>query len=483
MPDTSYYAKVNQLGRYLSRDDERGYSFACATDQRLIPGINREIGDYLRNKAQKKLQVLTLNPDGTQTLLAQLETFLREQSADALIVNGVDALLEQPDFLQNFNYAREALNDLNIPLLFWATDRSLARIGNAAADLFTQRRLTTVYFDEKPELFAQDPHLDSRFAAETRNAEQYEALQLRLNLLKQQMAEAQANQLSRRRIALDYALPIAKVYAALDIREPLAPLLDEYGADWTRHAQGQELRDAARVARSAFRYEQALIWLQQLCQQEKATDNPENSLLSVVLSETGDLLKELGRFQEALQYYQDDLLFSERLAKANPHSEQLQRDLGIAIEKLADLETSLGQLEQARQRYALRLEISERLSKANPHSEQLQRDYAVGAYKYAEILVHFKEMEQAEQYYEICYNIYQYICSQNTMAWQHWEDLGFLSEQAVERLLKHEKEPERVVFYISKAAEAYEKAFACTGFEKHREKAEQYRAFLAKSST
>ncbi|NJS14893.1 MAG: hypothetical protein HC788_10145, partial [Sphingopyxis sp.] len=64
-------------------------------------------------------------------------------------------------------------------------------------------------------------------------------------------------------------------------------------------------------------------------------------------------------------------------------------------EKLADLEKSLGQLEQARARYALRLEISERLAKANPHSEQLQRDYAVSVYKFAQILTHFGEFDLA----------------------------------------------------------------------------------------
>ena len=480
MSDSSYYAKVNQLGRFLSREDERGYTFACALDQRLIPGINGELTQYLSNRAGKTLRVLTLKPDGTQTLLAQLEAFLSAQPTDALVVNGLDALLSQPGFLQNFNFAREAIHDLAIPILFWATDKNLAHIGNAAADLFTQRRLTTVYFDHKPELFIEDPHLNSRFAADLRDAAEYDALQLRLNLLKQQLAEAEVKNLSRRRRAMDYALPIAQLYAELDLTEPATELLDQYAADWTEHARGQDLRDAARVARACLQYEQALNWLRQLCEMEKAkpSEQIDESLISATISDLGDILTEIGRFGEALQYYQDDLALSERLAKANPQSEQLQRDLGIAIEKLADLEKSLGLLDNARDRYALRLEISERLAKANPQSEQLQRDYAVGVYKYAQVLVREGETEQAEHYFLIDLEISSKLCEQNPKNWTLWEDLAISAESMVDRLLERKAPPNELRSIISRAIEAYQQADELTGRTEYLDKIEQYRSLM-----
>jgi tetratricopeptide (TPR) repeat protein len=116
------------------------------------------------------------------------------------------------------------------------------------------------------------------------------------------------------------------------------------------------------------------------------------------------------------------------------------------------------------------LEISERLAKSNPHSEQLQRDYAVAAYKYAQILSHFGDKEKAKKYYDIDFQLSLKICTLNANNWSLWEDLAISAENMAAILLKNKEKHSNIVPYAQKAAEAYQKAFDLTKIERFKTK-------------
>ncbi|MCB9275203.1 MAG: tetratricopeptide repeat protein [Lewinellaceae bacterium] len=324
--------------------------FACAKDERLIRPTSETIQQSASGKAQGPIRFCYLDADAP--LLPQLEEVA--DGAQGLIVFGLDAFLNVPGQIVAFNFSREGLHALGKPILFWASQHTLALIGNLATDLFSQRRGANVYFDELADIQEPDPFLQSHFSEILRNQEETKQLELALELQKKQLTEAIEAKLSPKRIALDYALPLAKTYAGLDGHSEALKILEEYaplqGVDWPPALYA----DVGRIYQGAHRYTEAIeLFERAIHYYDKPGEN--QSTLSIYLSELGDIFKELGSFTQAHDYYERDLKLSEQLAKDNPHSEQLRRDWGIAIAKLADLEKSLGKLESAQQRYEQRL--------------------------------------------------------------------------------------------------------------------------------
>lgn len=258
----SYHEKIGQLGAFLARADEHGYTFAAADDQRLIRPTDEALRAWARGKAGKTLAVVRLDPQSDLPLLAQLE----QAQGDALIVHGLDAWVADPDRLAALNFARESLYDLGKPILFWATRETLSKIGFQAADLFRQRRMTHVFFEEKASDFsALDPALNSRFPEASRTEADYEQLRLDLHLRERHLRDVQQAGLPPARIAVEYALPYATACSELDLHEQALTAVAEYAAWWPDMALKPDQQAAlARVYARAKQYEQAVTWT--LCQ-------------------------------------------------------------------------------------------------------------------------------------------------------------------------------------------------------------------------
>ena len=224
MTQRPYFSRINQLARFLSREDEQGYAFACMQDERLLPAATSAIVEAAKNKHQTRLSVCHLEQQ--TPLLHQLGAALGETGG--LIVQGLPHYLTEKGKVQSFNYAREGIVQLGRPLLFWVDEPTLRRISNLATDLFSQRRMVVVYFDETAEVDIPDDSLQTRFREEYRSQEAYPALELQIALKKKQLREAEEAGLPAQRIATDFALPLAEAYAKLDRQRKAVELLEKY---------------------------------------------------------------------------------------------------------------------------------------------------------------------------------------------------------------------------------------------------------------
>jgi len=466
-----YYAKINQLARFLAREGESGYMFACARDERLIRPASEAIRRSVSGKAALPARFCYLDPE--ELLLPQLER--AAEGAQGLIVFGLDGFLRESGRAVAFNFSRESLSKLGKPMLFWVTQNTLALLGNLATDLFSQRRGVNVYFDETADISVPDPFLDSRFPEHLRSAEETARLELALELQKKQLQGALEARLSPRRIALDYALPLARAYAEQDGYIEALKVLEAYPPGEGQGWPVEQLPELGRIFRGAHRYVEAIEYFEQAVRHFEESGEGQSDL-SAALSELGDIYAELGQLEKAQETYLKDLELSEQLAKDNPHSEQLRRDWGIAIEKLADLETSLGKLESAQQRYEQRISISEQLAKDNPHSEQLRRDLSVAYYKMGITLDQAGEMERAEAYLlqdlEICRVLYQ----ANPGKTQCAEDLAI----SYENLAGRQPAPPAAQEYRQEAAKLWRELYGSTGNPSFRAKAEKLKGAPSK---
>jgi tetratricopeptide (TPR) repeat protein len=117
--------------------------------------------------------------------------------------------------LLELNFARESLNRLDRPIVFWINPENQALLANQAADLFGQRRLSTFYFSYHPEVFDDNPFFQDRFQDGSHDPAEYERLKLRTNLLEKQLEEAESKKYPPAKIARDIALPLAISYSKL----------------------------------------------------------------------------------------------------------------------------------------------------------------------------------------------------------------------------------------------------------------------------
>lgn len=370
--DRPYYAKISQLARFLAREGERGYMFACARDERLIRPASEAIRQSASGKAA--LPVRNCYLEAEELLLPQVER--AAEDAQGLIVFGLDEFLRGPDKVISFNFAREALNKLGIPLLFWASQDTLARLGNLATDLYSQRRGVNIYFDETADIPAPDTFLDSRFPEHLRSTEETARLELALELQKKQLQGAVEARLSPRRIALDYALPLARAYADLDGYGEALNVLETHPPDEGQGWPPDQLPGLGRIFRGAHRYAEAIECFEKAIRhfEESGEDQSE---LSTALSELGDIYEELGKLEKAQETYLKDLALSEQLAKDNPHSEQLRRDLSVAYYKMGVILDQAGRVEEAEQYLARDLAVCRALYQTNPGTIQYAHDLAI----------------------------------------------------------------------------------------------------------
>ena len=112
-----------------------------------------------------------------------------------------------------------------------------------------------------------------------------------------------------------------------------------------------------------------------------AADKPGDVMyqwrLSVADNEVGDVLKEQGRLDEALESFREGLAIVEPLAKAAPNVAGLQRDLSVSYSRVGVALWAQGHLDEALESFRESLAIMEPLAKADPKHPSWQRDLSV----------------------------------------------------------------------------------------------------------
>jgi tetratricopeptide (TPR) repeat protein len=145
-------------------------------------------------------------------------------------------------------------------------------------------------------------------------------------------------------------------------------------------------------AEQAFDYYQAGL----AASEQLARNQPDSAViareLSVSLNKLADFLEtrgQVGDADQAFEYYQRSLTIRQQLARDNPDSAQTARDLSVSFTKIADFLIARGQpgdFERAFDHYQRSLTTTERLASSNPDSVQAARDLSLSLAKLADFL-------------------------------------------------------------------------------------------------
>ena len=101
----------------------------------------------------------------------------------------------------------------------------------------------------------------------------------------------------------------------------------------------------------------------------------------------GDEALHTDNLDRARDEYARGLVIAEELAKADPDSSRVKRDLGVSLNKLGDVEVQAGNLSAARELFSRSLSISEKLAKADPGSADAKRGLSISFERLGEVEV------------------------------------------------------------------------------------------------
>lgn len=231
-PSKDYFQKLNSINRFFTRTEAQGYIFASAIDQRLIKQINQTLIERAAEK-DKTIHLLFIKNTDEWTVMQNIRELQKsEEQVDGIIIGNLDEFIFKNGkaLVDEVNFSREAFQALEIPILIWLTKEHLSLFSNRAVDFYTQRERSTVFFDDKVEV-ERNELLERRFDDDFKTEEEFKALELKIDLLKKQLKEAENGEYSRKRIANGLVLDLIKTYDEVHIYPPALELLEKYKDD------------------------------------------------------------------------------------------------------------------------------------------------------------------------------------------------------------------------------------------------------------
>ena len=320
-PETE--TKFKKLKRFLS--EGTGYTFATATDQRLIPEINKQLQTALPNT-----HILFFAENDIQ-YIEQIRQ--AAEACQALIVMDIGELIRKNEyFIYTLNFAREEINAIGKPILFWMSNATLTKIANQANDLYSQRFYTNLHFEQKLPVAALDKSFDDLLNTFEPDSEKQNRLSS-IKVLEHQLA---AHTGEKAAVAQSIALPLALKYAEDEQREQAMSVLNEYD-EYLNKTNARVLFDIAKIYELTYNateaikyYEQALHYTES--EELKGTINNE---MGLIWKAKGDLDKAIDYITKALAI--DIKLFDEENQKVATY----YNNLGIAWQAKGDLDKAI----------------------------------------------------------------------------------------------------------------------------------------------
>ncbi len=234
LENTENKNNAKAIERFFCNNKKGAFLFVVGNDERL----RNEILD--KNKLLTKAKNVNIETfsfdkdfDKDQSLMRNLVSFLKSKPADGLVLLDLEYLLlddiETEMVLRQINFSREALLELNKPILFWLKAETTGKFANQATDIYNQRGSSNLYFDynfSKNTKMAIDGYLMEKTAANNPNIAKHNS---RIKLLTEQLEQAKALKLDKIKIANDIVINLLEIYVEIpNAEKPIQNLLDAY---------------------------------------------------------------------------------------------------------------------------------------------------------------------------------------------------------------------------------------------------------------
>ena len=324
----TYAESLQSATRFFAEFDRGGFRFAVTNDEVVQRRFNTELQWLLRGKGKPLLihDWSKASPPDMYPAEQLRRLLVAHPDAMGIVCIGLETALQaNPELLTQLNFAREALADLGVPLLFWLSFRTLPDMGYQAIDLYNQRAGANLYFEHVAE-FEDADHRAARYVAhETIQANrEIQALEARLRLIERQFDEAKAQSEPPERLANGIVLELLKLYVQVPGTVNLVKhLIDTYASliDPDNPESCATLAESYTSLGDPIEAER--LWTHALTQyREFASVNPQTYLPNVAgtLNNLANLQRSLNDYESAEKGYQEALKIRRELAQTNPQT-------------------------------------------------------------------------------------------------------------------------------------------------------------------
>ena len=139
------------------------------------------------------------------------------------------------------------------------------------------------------------------------------------------------------------------------------------------------------------------------------SENDINWELTWMLSASGNILRSLGKMNEARNSFLSLYNISEERAKTFSSNNNVQRDLSVSYMKLGDMENAIGNVASARIYFVKNLEIVQQLAKRAPDSINTQRELSISYNKLGDLDNATGNTDSAQMWYMKALDIAQLL--------------------------------------------------------------------------
>lgn len=415
-PNDNYEIEYGTLMHFFKYKEQRGYIFAIADDQRMIPQINASL---MRDLAAlgKKLAILYLQPQTDEPLFYQISK--AAEGHDALVIANIYAIADGTtagnDSLITLNFAREAFWELGIPVLFWCAQGTMPMISRYAPDLFSQRRMSTVHFTDK-----MDAHVAEQIKGPDREAyittDKFKELEGDVQLLEKRLKGAREAGYHPIRTLREIALPLAAKYAELGMKEQAQNLLTDYSANLDTVDDNDVLAQLATIYELLQEYELAITTLHKAdshLAQRPANDLAANQQKAQIQNSLGDVYYTIGGLEKALIHYQQFNLLQKEICEAIPNNLLEKYDQSVAYSKIGRIYERMGAFTEALEYYEKDHELAKSVHASNPRDVFFTNGLAISYSKLGGVYEQIGDFAKAIEYYEKQTDLFKQIHESN----------------------------------------------------------------------
>ncbi|MGB3694719.1 MAG: hypothetical protein WA865_02505 [Spirulinaceae cyanobacterium] len=122
---------LHRLNRAISLSQGEFSLILCVCNR---PALRRKVTKQLQNISPLKVSELTLHPS-VNTLFSTVQTALQNQSPDALVILGLESVVNLDDLLSSTNLVRELFaQKFAFPLVLWVNDDTLIKLTRIYTD-------------------------------------------------------------------------------------------------------------------------------------------------------------------------------------------------------------------------------------------------------------------------------------------------------------------------------------------------------------
>ncbi len=401
-------AEFIKLSSFLIR--ETGYVFASALHQSIIPRISNELISEAAKK-NKRILFFVFDTLSDVFLLEQLrKAILTPPGFDGLIISNLDQVVspynpnkddirfDDKRQLIELNFAREELNKLGVPMIFWVSEQSIARINQYAQDLFRQRQMMTIYVNTLPDEFGYQQSLSEWFKPAYHKQDDYDKLQLKIANLREQIQKAHDMEFPRRRIANEMVLPLAETYSGMELHTEALNYCKDYTDDFDLQNPAI-LTSLAEIYFAAHQTSEAIKFITDAIA-IKQQENESDADLAYAYGKSGEMYAELGNLDKALPAFEQYNTIFKTLYDSNPQDSSYKNGLAISYSNLGETHSALGNLQQALTFYEERSRLGKELYEAFPNYVSFKNGLAISYSKIGETYSALGNLEKALTFYE-----------------------------------------------------------------------------------